>query len=724
MKKFLAILLFLFLLGPLFGATYYVKNAGDDAKDGLSDANAWETISKVNGVSFAAGDFVYFNKGDEWREQLSIPTAGSVGSLITFGAYGTGANPIINGADLITTWTESTGSTATNYAAHDTDYNTTTVDWWNRAQIPAAEMGDDGTEIRVQLRAHSTGNTIIEGCSVGEREAGTEDYDATPSVGGAGVTRITFDTGNNGKTISANETVWSDWVNYTWDDTYPHLIHTNIEDDSGDIYISRKDGLHDTYYNAAGGDLTMTEDVTSGGNLAHLYVLQNIEIRTVLTNVWQAACATAEPNVVWLDDSIGTEVASAVLCNEANEWFWEANVLYIYSTSDPDTAYTSPGIEAGTRTYGILFPYQDRDYIKLEYLTVRHSNHTGIWVGSNANNCEFDNLSVEYNQWRDGFILTGPGTDDNSVTNCTFKYNGSPAAEAGAGCMIADEADDNTIEDCESHNNSEDGFSVGGDEGSGEGAVGGTGNIFRRCDSHDNSEDGFDIKQGPTTIEYCEADSNTHHAVVIHQFAEDMTVRYNVFTNNTKGIYTLDGEEVSAGGDDIYYNVIGLKASGGDQAIQLNANGPIYFYNNVIYAPSCSGNSMINIVTTANNGVTFKNNIMYVTGNTAIYCQATGDTFDFDNNCYVRSGGGDVWNWGGSTYSAIADWRTNSSQDASSINTDPLMLDPANEDFRTVMGSVCRNAGTDVSLTVDVLGLLIRHNPDIGAYEDQTNSIF
>ncbi|KKL72840.1 hypothetical protein LCGC14_2080900, partial [marine sediment metagenome] len=85
----------------LQAATYYVKNGGDDNKDGLSDSNAWETISKVNGVSFSAGDSVLLKKGDTWRERLNVPTSGSEGSPITFGAYGTGAKPIISGADVV-----------------------------------------------------------------------------------------------------------------------------------------------------------------------------------------------------------------------------------------------------------------------------------------------------------------------------------------------------------------------------------------------------------------------------------------------------------------------------------------------------------------------------------------------------------------------------------------------------------------------------------------------
>ena len=89
-------------------ATYYIKNGGNDGADGLSDANAWETLSKVTSTGFSAGDFVYFRRGDTWRERMTPGSAsGSSGNVITMGAYGTGADPIIRGSDLVTGWSDS-----------------------------------------------------------------------------------------------------------------------------------------------------------------------------------------------------------------------------------------------------------------------------------------------------------------------------------------------------------------------------------------------------------------------------------------------------------------------------------------------------------------------------------------------------------------------------------------------------------------------------------------
>jgi hypothetical protein len=89
--KYLALLLALLFASPAWGAVYYVDcNANGDAGSGLTTAAdvAWKTIAKVNGSSFSPGDSILFNKGCTWREQLTVPSSGSAGSPITFGAYG------------------------------------------------------------------------------------------------------------------------------------------------------------------------------------------------------------------------------------------------------------------------------------------------------------------------------------------------------------------------------------------------------------------------------------------------------------------------------------------------------------------------------------------------------------------------------------------------------------------------------------------------------------
>jgi len=85
-----------------YAADYYVSNSGNDDNNGLSTSNPWQTIDKVNSMSFSPGDTIHFRAGDEWREQLTMPSSGSAGNQITFTRYGSGDNPMIRSSELIT----------------------------------------------------------------------------------------------------------------------------------------------------------------------------------------------------------------------------------------------------------------------------------------------------------------------------------------------------------------------------------------------------------------------------------------------------------------------------------------------------------------------------------------------------------------------------------------------------------------------------------------------
>lgn len=90
---------------------YYVnQSAGSDDSTGLSPAQAWKTIAKVNATTLAPGAQIRFNRGDTWREQLTIPTSGTEEQRIVFTAYGTGRKPIINASDIITGWVNNYGA--------------------------------------------------------------------------------------------------------------------------------------------------------------------------------------------------------------------------------------------------------------------------------------------------------------------------------------------------------------------------------------------------------------------------------------------------------------------------------------------------------------------------------------------------------------------------------------------------------------------------------------
>lgn len=91
----------------VYAATYYIDAAaGNDANTGMATNQAWKTVAKINNATFQPGDTILFSKGGTWREKLIPPSSGSESSPITFGAYGSGDNPIISGADVLAGWTQ------------------------------------------------------------------------------------------------------------------------------------------------------------------------------------------------------------------------------------------------------------------------------------------------------------------------------------------------------------------------------------------------------------------------------------------------------------------------------------------------------------------------------------------------------------------------------------------------------------------------------------------
>jgi parallel beta-helix repeat protein len=93
MKKLFTITAVMLLLCSVTSAAvYYVDDQGNDANSGLSQSSPWKTISKVNSNTFQSGDQILFKRGGIWYETLTVKQ-----NNLTFGAYGTGDMPVIDG---------------------------------------------------------------------------------------------------------------------------------------------------------------------------------------------------------------------------------------------------------------------------------------------------------------------------------------------------------------------------------------------------------------------------------------------------------------------------------------------------------------------------------------------------------------------------------------------------------------------------------------------------
>ncbi|HOZ48354.1 MAG TPA: right-handed parallel beta-helix repeat-containing protein [Candidatus Hydrogenedentes bacterium] len=102
------------LTGVAAATTYYVDAvSGNDANNGLTTATAWQTTAKVCNTWIYPGDTVLFKRGQIWRSQIIFYLSGTAEQPVTFGAYGSGENPVITGSDPVTGWTQ---VAATQYA--------------------------------------------------------------------------------------------------------------------------------------------------------------------------------------------------------------------------------------------------------------------------------------------------------------------------------------------------------------------------------------------------------------------------------------------------------------------------------------------------------------------------------------------------------------------------------------------------------------------------------
>ena len=97
-KITLIITISIFLLGHANAQVYYVSSSeGSDENDGLSVEWPFQSIEKLNSMSFSPGDSIYFKSGDYWEGMFWLSSSGSSTQPIVVDVYGGDSRPIING---------------------------------------------------------------------------------------------------------------------------------------------------------------------------------------------------------------------------------------------------------------------------------------------------------------------------------------------------------------------------------------------------------------------------------------------------------------------------------------------------------------------------------------------------------------------------------------------------------------------------------------------------
>lgn len=490
--------------------SYYVSNAGSDSNNGTSTGTPWQTIAHVNAQTFSPGDSILFNRGDTWREQLTIPSSGASGNPITISSYGTGAPPAINGSNLV-----ASGS----------------------------------------------------------------------------------------------------WTN------------------------------------------------TSG-------------------NVWQAA-VTTQPNLVWFNGTPGIAVGSIAAITATYDWFWSTNVLYVYSTSNPGTAYTNPGIESGSSQNNDVV-INGQSYITVDGLNLQKIDRTAfnssIALVVNANNVTFQNCVIEEAYGRLVYAYSTTGLSNLTINNCVISGLRNTTAKStiafdGTGAAFSNCIVEHSVIS----------------QNSNAGPTGGDGIFF---DGTTNC-----------TAQYNDI-SGQSNSIYVKDGAAGTVIRYNVFHGSFMAVQDRAATVANTNTQvsyNIAYAMTGSPAFQSDGDVATNTGS--VFYNNVYYEVDNGSDTVGFTFADANTGAAMENNIAYlVRPGSAAYVVSAGSTAGttMDYNLWDNAAAnGYVGNWGGTLYTntQYGAGTKPAGQDAHTMISDPKFTNPSSNLFTLQSGSPAIGAGANLGST-------------------------
>lgn len=615
-------------------ATYYVKNGGSDALSGLDDDNAWETIAKVSGYTFTAGDTILFNRGDMWRETLVVHDDGTENNLITYDAYGTGADPIFDGADIIAdvAWADQGGNV-----------------WKAAATTEPKQLFVDGVRIN-KSRWPATGYETI-------------------------------------NTTSGDKL---------------HL-QSNALDQADDYWI---------------GCVACVK--TCLWRMEQVTITDSAQVAETITWVGNTAETPTDGYGFYIEghvDNVTTDMS----------WAWLADEVYLYLDNDDPTAYVITG---SVRENGI-YAYE-KDYITIQNLAVRNTNDEGIFARG-GNYVTIDNCTASYTYGYGIIIYDYPQDYDHgfsTVSNNTISYSQADGIMSTGMTDITFSSNDisyagvgtTSPRDCR-------GITLKNDN-----------NIV--SNNTVNQVGGHGIYIGPrpgnlvtqnTVTNWCvnQGDSGAIY-VSFYAVAVDTTITHNLIhtctgtvegTNKAEGYENPVGIYLDASGDVVCtHNIIYDMLKG--HGFGLSAYNTNMIYNNTVY--NCKvGIVFADYLTGAGGGRLVKNNIfMCGSADQNAYRMLSPSGIGtelglFSNNCLYDALDEDLVlddNGGAPAEMTLAGWQVAYTQDANSVQADPLFVDAASNDFHLAAGSPCIRAGEDVGLAEDFDGVVLFGIPEIGAY--------
>jgi hypothetical protein len=221
-------------------------------------------VARLAKTTFSSGDQILFQAGGTWREQLLVSASG-----ITVGSYGTGAKPIISGANLLSSgWT----SAGTNQWSAALSIAPTQV-WFNGSlgvkQTAQANLkgANEWFYAKSKLYVYSTSNP-----SSAKVEASQRDYAlAMDFLNNVSITGLELTKGNSYSVLlGSNMTGTQIFQNVVWDNSPAEGLIVL----GGQITLTNCVG-HDNVWGLGvygGSGMTMTNSVISGSRGTALWI--------------------------------------------------------------------------------------------------------------------------------------------------------------------------------------------------------------------------------------------------------------------------------------------------------------------------------------------------------------------------------------------------------------------------------------------------------------------
>ena len=652
-------IIFLFAAAlPARATTYYIAAAGSDTNSGTSTSAPWQTIAKVNGATFLPGDSILFNRGDAWYgTSLVAPSSGSSGSPITFGAYGSGANPVIKGSTALSTSGYTLGPNTTTSIFTPPDSMTSSTDsgtrnW--REQVSHLDITNPAGLITISVTASPTAALDITGAGIGP---------ATTAPNTSAITRITWGGGNNGATVAAGTTATSDQISYNLDNTVDQMVTIYTTARNVEYYTNNHETL---WSNFSGPDQSQSATVSgysTGGNI----VIKNIVCINTTQFTYRNTLGTA-PVAMWENGSLIRIEASALSVDQTpGSWYYDGTYLYIHASDSSNVAtngktYTYVTSSSPTFTTWdnaqswLIFDSLDQaetyntDSTTLGgiYVTGSHSivrnlsahdtfrHPICVYIG--ATNDTVSNITAYNSYGTSPLCIYGAGTTGNLIQNSTF-YNDTYLREA---YVFTGSVWSVIVAHGGSQNNTVDGCRIYSTAGP-----------FR---SDTFNGHGYGVLVGDSTTSL-----NVSHSLIYGNFEWGV----DVGSGGNSGLTT--GASITFWDNLLDISASSSSLSGGEGFLLTGSAGSI-LYNNTVYGPGVT-NPVVTQASTST-GALVKNNIFYTGGYASVDATSeTGTAYDYND---YFSASGTPFNWGGTAYT-FANWQTNSSQDAHSLTSDPSL---------------------------------------------------